>query len=542
MNNHFRDKPKYEYCGLTIVLSGPSRFDRMSRTTDSLLNAGGGRIVNEALQPEFNRYNCDIRTIDETDPFISGTKCILVCGEQAGNKFIGNTTNTLGEIRGSPFYTQDKIPFICSLFPQDASDPKDFEGQFNGVDSFNDSKEDESDDDSKEDSIETKRRHGKTKRRNFRFWLEQDIKKCKHIIQYGIPIPEWTPNYILNSDANTIIRLLTTTSNKKMFIDLETWIPTPDVKCIGISFDCGPDVYVFPWFDYNCNRSYSALPEIIRALAVAINNNTVIAHNGKCFDFTVLAWKYRIPLTPRMEDTLIMMHRFYPEVERSLGHIISLFTWLKFHKDMGNTGYNNFQQQQQTLAYCGVDVYSMQLCYYEMIRRAEKIPGMIQSFNIANAAIYPYLLCELTGFKFDDNIRQKKLKENDRYMNWYLKCCEYLVGKKYLEYIRGKGKSSLLASSTQACKYFHEMLGYPVIGRGKLTAKGTRNPSLGKKNIFKLKLKHDNPVADLIINYRETAKESGTLKFQPWDINKTTIEPTPEINEDTIDQYTLPNI
>jgi hypothetical protein len=400
--NTFRDKPKDKYCGLTVVLSNPSRFDRMSRTTDLLLNAGGGRIVNEALQPEFNRYNCDIRTIDEKEDYLPNTKCILICGESALKHYMG-AENTLGELRGSPFM-HNGMATIYSWYPQDASDPKDFEGQFNAVDSFDESEEHESDDDSKEDAIETKRRHGKTKRRNFRFWLEQDIQKCKHIIKYGIPNNEWTPNYILNPSAEFIIKLLTNTKNKKMFIDLETWIPTPDVKCIGISFDCGPDVYVFPWFDYNCNRSYSALPEIIRALAVAMNNNTVVAHNGKCFDFTVLAWKYRIPLTPRMEDTLIMMHRFYPEVERSLGHIISLFTWLKFHKDMGNTGYNNFQQQQQTLAYCGVDVYSMQLCYYEMIRRAEKIPGMIQSFNIANAAIYPYLLCASSlGFRFDDD-------------------------------------------------------------------------------------------------------------------------------------------
>ena len=38
---------------------------------------------------------------------------------------------------------------------------------------------------------------------------------------------------------------------------------------------------------------------------------------------------------------------------------------------------------------------------------------------------------------------------------------------------------------------------------------------MAKKNLYKLKLKQENPVIDLIIAYRETQKESGALKFNP---------------------------
>jgi hypothetical protein len=63
------------------------------------------------------------------------------------------------------------------------------------------------------------------------------------------------------------------------------------------------------------------------------------------------------------------------------------------------------------------------------------------------------------------------------------------------------------------------MLGYPVVSLGKMTKKGTRNASLAKQNMFKLKLKYNNPVIDFVIAYRELAKESGSLKFTPWKTN-----------------------
>lgn len=71
-------------------------------------------------------------------------------------------------------------------------------------------------------------------------------------------------------------------------------------------------------------------------------------------------------------------------------------------------------------------------------------------------------------------------------------------------------------SNKQCCTYFHDMLGYPVISRGKETKKGTRNASLAKQNMYKLRLRFDNPVIDFCLAYRELAKESGSLKFNPW--------------------------
>ena len=72
-------------------------------------------------------------------------------------------------------------------------------------------------------------------------------------------------------------------------------------------------------------------------------------------------------------------------------------------------------------------------------------------------------------------------------------------------------------SNLQCVRYFHEMLGYPVVAKGKETKDGTKNPSLGKKAMYKLRLKHDNPVIDICLAYRELQRESGSLNFLPWE-------------------------
>ncbi len=64
---------------------------------------------------------------------------------------------------------------------------------------------------------------------------------------------------------------------------------------------------------------------MLRALAVALRDNTVVIHNA-LFDLFVLAYRYGIPAPPNVYDTMLAHHRLFPEVEKSLGHCISLYT------------------------------------------------------------------------------------------------------------------------------------------------------------------------------------------------------------------------
>src|ERR1017187_2970755 len=118
-----RNKPKLKYCGLTVVMSNPSRFDKLS-----LLTATGGVFFNNhCLQPDFNSMQCDIRLADDPSDLLPNTKAIILLGEYAMHKYCNDTLdNTLNEMRGSPLYVGN-IPAIASFNPQECADVKNYE-------------------------------------------------------------------------------------------------------------------------------------------------------------------------------------------------------------------------------------------------------------------------------------------------------------------------------------------------------------------------------------------------------------------------------
>lgn len=80
---------------------------------------------------------------------------------------------------------------------------------------------------------------------------------------------------------------------------------------------------------------------------------------------------------------------------------------------------------------------------------------------------------------------------------------------------------SFPSSNKQCCKYFHDLLGYPVVYRNPPDQNGVRNPSLAAKHMYKLRLKHENPVIDLTLAFRQTKLETSTpLGFLAWKNNK----------------------
>lgn len=499
-----RNKPRLSYCGLTIILSGPSRFDKAS-----LLSANGGGMVNEVLRPEYNLLQCDIRVREDKSPWLEGTRAILLCGEEAAKDWTG-TENTLNEVRGSLFHTNTGIPMIPSYFPQDCVDIKDYEKEFNKGLSVDDTYE--SDDDN--DSSDEKSRHNKTKRKNFRFWFSKDCEKIKRLLKGEKPSRSFEPEYIIHPSSEHVVDVLQNTSDKKLFIDIETDYEL-NIRCFAFSFGRNP-IFVVPVLAYDYSISYARMSNILRALAFAFQKNEVVAHNGAAFDFFVFAHKYHIPIGRKVFDTMLAMHRCFPEVEKSLGHCTSIWTWEPFHKDEGNVGYASADQAMQLYKYCGKDVFTMILIHDAILEYARRRPGLIESIQQANDSVRPYLITTLQGIKYNQDAVEEVFKENDALMYQYIRMIRLLVGDESLKKIRGKSLRPLPSSNLQCCKYFHDMLGYPIVARGKEKKDGTRGASLGKKAMLKLKLKHNNPVIDLCLAYREVAKESGSLKFTPW--------------------------
>lgn len=513
-----RVKPRVRYNGITLILSNPSRHDNTS-----LLTADGGVLMNDCLRPEYNIMGCDIRLMEDKSDWLPNTKAIICLGEFAMKEyFIEGRSNTLNEMRGSPFYINN-IPAIATFFPQDAVDytkaKKNLEHLYN-----KNSKEyigDNEDEHEEDDETGDVKRHSNTKGTNYYFWINKDVGKVKRILssQDGKWILEPQPSYRIFPNAETAIDILSQTTDHFMYWDTETDIEEQNLLCFSFMFwkegDENYTVYSIPVLDFNYNFAYPNLAHIIRALSVAIWNNTVVAWNGAQFDFLVFGYKYHIPFR-KVIDPMIVQHRIYPDAEKSLGHAISLWTNQTYHKDEDAIAYRTRDQMFDRLKYCGKDVFGMFLAHQAQMKFAKTIPGLEASIDVATKSILPYLTTTLQGISFDDDKRQAICDENDILMEQYIRIINMLIGPVGLAACRAttksKHKSAVASSNKQCVNYFHEQLDYDVIRR---SAK-TKEPSLGAKNMFKLALKYNNPVITFIILYRGVAKEYGSLLFNPW--------------------------
>lgn len=515
-----RRKPRVAYCGLTVILSNPSRFDSQNKLKpnqglDNLLSATGGQLFNDfCLRPDYNIMQCDIRLADDESPFLEGTKCVLLLGEYAMHKYVPDSReNTLNELRGSPLLTIGSTPAIASFLPQDAADIKNYEAKYNeeskDFEGGEDSSYQQDDEDGSEKSLSP------TKRANYAFWLRNDIRKCKQIIQNGLP-KKVLPIYKVYPSSEEVISILQKEKGKFLYFDIETDYEEQNLLCFAFSFFDNNMVYSVPMLDYNYKLSYSNYSNIMLALSIAIRDNTLVVHNGASFDFQVLCYKYGIPVG-KCYDTMLAAHRCFPDIEKSLGHLTSLWTWERFHKDTDSASYRTENDMMNKLLYCGKDVFTLSLIHQAIDKYATTIPGLRESIDCANRSIRPYLTCSMLGMRYSPEKKEKVMTENDRLMNQYIRIIKLLIGStaenECKQQIKSGKAKAFPGSNTQCVHYFHEMLGYPVLFRSKITQK----PSLAAGVMYRLRLMFpDNPVITFILLYRSVAKESGTLKFLPF--------------------------
>lgn len=516
----FYHQAKLTYQGCTIILSNASRFD----TTELLSGNSGLWFTQKVLRDNgVNRYQldiCDLEGFNRTGRKLrEGTRVCLLLGEQAQRSVTGVDT-TLGEQRGSPII-RDGIVYISSYPPVECFDLVNHESRLNprlnGELPAPEGYTNEEDDG--EDEGNGKTRHGKTARGNYRFWLTRDVSKALRILKHGMQVHQ-EPEYNIYPSSQEVIDSLTNHSNEDFYLDIETDSDL-NITCFGYSFGNESMVYVVPLLRYDYSPAYSNLGAIMRALCKAMHSNTTVSHNGSGFDWFVIPFKYGIPFGRSLYDTMVAAHRCYPEIEKSLGHVISLYTDLPYHKDEGIFEPQSREQEQKLWMYNGKDVYAMREVKKGITKYASTVVGLPESIEQANASIRPYLTTTLQGIRYNESEVESLLKINDRILNGLLRLCTAAVGSDILEELRGNGKSSLLGSPDQCVKYFHGLCGYPVVSYGKVRKDGTRRPSLDEKNFLKLVQKLtdkgiENPVVDLVLGYRGVAKESSMLKFEPW--------------------------
>jgi hypothetical protein len=497
-----RHQPKLPYCGLTIIMSNPSRFDTRELLSgvagawffDKLRNFTKGKVL---------RFHCDIRTSNCTDPLLGGTRVVFCLGEVAQHEWF-NPSNSLKEQRGSPHVSANGTVFLSSFTPQDAHDFQPYEQRLNS--NFRGT----ADDDEESDDDEAKSHKGATRRGNFRFWLEQDIRKCARILLEGTQrsVP---PVVRLYPPAADVISVLQSTKNSTLYLDIETLL-NRTLTCVGFSFEgCETLVVPFRRFDYRPSYTISELSKICRAIGTAMRDNLCVTHNGHGFDWLVLAHHYRIPFGRRLYDTMISMNRLWPEAEKSLGHCLSLLTDEPYHKDEGVFDPRTAEQELQLWQYNAKDVHAMKLLKAAFDKECAADAGLAASIEQGQRMIYPYLVAALRGMRADEKRLSELVTENDRYLMQLLRIAKILVGQAGYATLQGKSEAGLLSSNKQAAKYFYQWLGYKCPRKTDTGEDAVDTKAMLKLSIALSKQGIHNPMIALRLKYAEVKKETSML-------------------------------
>jgi len=484
------------YNGLTIILSHPSRFDIKN---SKLLSAYAGDWFRGQCLPRAGLKigACDVKTLEEHKEFLPNTKVVLCLGVKAQNAIMGTLTS-IGEQRGSPVEMQNGLIGVSSFPPQDCFDRQDYESRFQA-------ELDGSDDEDDEDATS---RHGKTRRANFKFWLQQDVIKVARYLKHGLSRVNTTIHIV--NDPLPLLR----SHRGVMCHDIET-AEDLSVRCFAFSTETRPgEVFAVPMMDYNDNMRPD-WPRIMIEYCLAVRRSSmVISHAGTTYDHPVLIWRYKMPFFNwNLYDTLVAQHRLLPEIERSLGHCISLLTDAPYHKDEGVFRPHNSRQDQQLLLYCGKDVAETLQVYHAQRKLIDQDAGLIDSVNIAMQAANAYLITSLAGFPINEVTRAQMYSKRDTTCKILARVAELLLGPQLKSFCSTQKKpSNILASSDQLVRYFHDYLklkpvAYTDTGRARLR----------ELDIYKLADKcSNNPIMKMVIAYREASKARGDLRLATW--------------------------
>lgn len=499
--------PSLPYDGLTILFSNPSRFDVDS---GRLLSGFAGNLVQSSFRQTLLQQ-ADVQILSAENAFLPDTKVILLFGSIACDKYWpGDNSLTLNQLRGNPFENPryPGIIFIASYLPQDAID---FKASY---EKDNNSYLSDSDDDTSENagsSKDEKSTKGKTSRKNFRFFLEQDIIKACRILRLAKQgfsleaIREPSAIYRTYEGEQELLSVMYRPSNQDVFLDIENDAQL-NITVFSLSFNDEREVYIIPLKRYNYHYAYSELSvaKLLRALAYLFKRCRVVVHNGM-HDLLVLAKRYHIPIPRNVYDTMLATARLYPGVEKSLGHAGSLFTCEPYHKNEGEFNPAEEHAELNLWQYNGKDVWLMKKIFFAQIKVAQDLHA-VTSIQQINSSFYAYLLMTLTGIRYDAEKIAAHITRNERRLAQLQRVLNILVGHELLP-----------TSNKQMVNYFHNELELKVVKRGKPGKKNPLgNPSLDEKALYSLYVQNDHPVIPVVLEYRRVQKESSMLGFEPW--------------------------
>tara|TARA_R110000803_G_C11989475_1_gene321914 strand:+ start:16162 stop:18537 length:2376 start_codon:yes stop_codon:yes gene_type:complete len=446
-----------------------------------------GTFVDNCLHP-YARHEMDIRTIDEGTELLQGTKVVLLMGLES-LRFLELKGVSLNQMRGHP-HERNGVVFIPTVHPQDTQDLRDYES---GSDpSIVDAPEDSQNVQEEANSVHATKNKASTARRNYRFWFKQDVTKAFRILQSGLTQYECV--YRIRPADFVFTEWASNQTGEDISCDIETNPETLRMTVISFATTTS-EVWCIPITDHKGELCYDIdiTAEIFKSICGLFSRNTIVLHNAS-YDLFVLAFMYRIPPPPyrQIKDTMLMHHRLFPDVEKSLGHCISLYTDKSYHKDEGMFFPKNSKQDQQLWVYNAKDVETTLLVYNELKKRTALTPGAEESGKQACEFIRTSLLMTLRGVRVDHGELIAKITE----LAARIGIAEYKILPILVGYYINPG------SPQQVARYLYQ----------DLKLKAPSKDLTGKKTLYRFQTRKYRASIQVILDTRRKRTEIGKLK------------------------------
>lgn len=461
---------------LTLLYPPLTRFDVAN---NALFSGGPGDLFKHRtldLHPELEVKI--VKYEDNALPPVIPDSRYLALGD-AWMKRLG-FNEPLNKLRGYRLTFQN-LPLICTYAPIDCWE-------------FKDSSEDDDDEsDGKDVAV--------TKRTNYLFWAINDLNKLLRPIR---PLPECTAT--VNLDPILAAKWLDgLPSGYKLILDIETRISDHVLDCIGLgTVRSDGSVNVFNVAIYNGNALAHPLSKISRfwrSLYTTLRRKdiTVVGHN-LAFDLSILHHYYHFPIPYHVFDTMLVMHRMFPYVDKSLSHAISYFTDAAYNHKGDLVVNQGGASLIKLLTYNNQDLHLTAAVAMAQLRIIDKDPALQDSVSIAHDMQRLAFIMSFTGVLVDKTALQKQKDKLNVKLSALLRIIRCLADDIALN----------PNSTQQVANYFYNKLQYPIPA---YTESGA--PKLDEKTFYKLQLQQPNPLIPLIIEYKMLNKELSMLNFIP---------------------------
>lgn len=281
-------------------------------------------------------------------------------------------------------------------------------------------------------------------------------------------------------------------SAEKLSFDIETTRGETYMTCIGLA-PSADEAICIPFVDTKGGSFYSVEQEaaLLSSLRKLLTSPSVgkIAQNAQ-FDMTVLKWRYNIPVSPLILDTMIGWHSVYPELPKSLATQVSVYTDHPYYKHWSSHGSIKLWEYNATDA----------ILTFEC---AEKLEKDMREFGVwdfyhrfMHDLIFPLIDMQILGVRIEqeviDVVKEEYITEGD---------------KERAQLLGMLGVDLNVNSPQQVASLLYDKLGLPTKKNKK-----TGNPTTSKKALRDLASQNPeySELIDLILSLRHRSKMQGT--------------------------------